>query len=258
MQNRFVGDIGDFGKYGLLRNITKSGLIIGVNWYFTKDGSDSAGGRIEYLLDNYEGYVLCDRELYQELHKLVHIENNRNIQRIEKSGLLPSNTEFFSQILKSGQIYRENWYKESLRQLANSEIIFLDPDNNIVISKDEIDYTSKDTMYVIPHEIEEYYKHGKSLVIYNHIDRSTEEDYLKRFDSIISKPIFSDARILVMKYSRYSLRYYLVILKPNHSNLVEGCIDDMIAGPWGSVWKRWRNKPHFTKIEIGKKYVGLR
>jgi len=31
MQNRYVGDIGDFGKLGLLRVLSSNGLSIGVN-----------------------------------------------------------------------------------------------------------------------------------------------------------------------------------------------------------------------------------
>ena len=33
MQNRYAGDVGDFGKIGLLRQIKRSELDIGVNWY---------------------------------------------------------------------------------------------------------------------------------------------------------------------------------------------------------------------------------
>ena len=37
MQNRYTGDIGDFGKLGLLRQLRQTGLSIGVNWYLTPD-----------------------------------------------------------------------------------------------------------------------------------------------------------------------------------------------------------------------------
>ena len=33
MQDNYVGDIGDYGKYGLLRNVTAAGLQLAVNWY---------------------------------------------------------------------------------------------------------------------------------------------------------------------------------------------------------------------------------
>ena len=44
MQNRYVGDIGDFGKLGLLRALSSKGLSIGVNWYLTTDESHNGDG----------------------------------------------------------------------------------------------------------------------------------------------------------------------------------------------------------------------
>ena len=35
MQDRYAGDIGDFGKFGLLKELSHRGLSIGVNWYKT-------------------------------------------------------------------------------------------------------------------------------------------------------------------------------------------------------------------------------
>ena len=37
MQDRYAGDIGDYGKLGLLRSLSRTGLRIGVNWYLTPD-----------------------------------------------------------------------------------------------------------------------------------------------------------------------------------------------------------------------------
>ena len=33
MQDRYAGDIGDFGKIGLLKALQTQGLSVGVNWY---------------------------------------------------------------------------------------------------------------------------------------------------------------------------------------------------------------------------------
>lgn len=35
MQDCYAGDIGDYGKFALLRELCKQGLSIGVNWYKT-------------------------------------------------------------------------------------------------------------------------------------------------------------------------------------------------------------------------------
>ena len=52
MKNQYVGDIGDYGKYGLLRFLAGQGIKIGVNWYLTDDDDDeSADGKFTYYLD---------------------------------------------------------------------------------------------------------------------------------------------------------------------------------------------------------------
>ena len=35
MQDRYAGDIGDFGKFALLKALSSAGFKIGVNWYRT-------------------------------------------------------------------------------------------------------------------------------------------------------------------------------------------------------------------------------
>ncbi len=37
MKDQYVGDIGDFGKYALLRAFAKVRIKVGVNWYKTVD-----------------------------------------------------------------------------------------------------------------------------------------------------------------------------------------------------------------------------
>ena len=50
MQNRYTGDIGDFGTLGLLRQLSRAGLSIGVNWYLVPDEAHNGDGRhIGYL-----------------------------------------------------------------------------------------------------------------------------------------------------------------------------------------------------------------
>ena len=57
MQNRYTGDIGDFGKYGLLKAPCLPGggsdageLSLGVVWYLFADAeSNTDGGLVHYL-----------------------------------------------------------------------------------------------------------------------------------------------------------------------------------------------------------------
>ena len=48
MKNQYVGDIGDYGKYSLLRYIAFHEIRIGVNWYLTDNDGSTAGKFTKY------------------------------------------------------------------------------------------------------------------------------------------------------------------------------------------------------------------
>lgn len=52
MQNRYSGDVGDFGKFGFLRHLC-DGRTLGVVWYLYPDERGNGdGGHVDYLDDN--------------------------------------------------------------------------------------------------------------------------------------------------------------------------------------------------------------
>ena len=81
MQNRYTGDIGDFGKMGLLRRIRKADFSIGVNCYLTPDESHNGDGRhIGYLRN--EAFRVCDEQLWQVLGDIVD-SGRREVRELE-------------------------------------------------------------------------------------------------------------------------------------------------------------------------------
>lgn len=65
MKNQYFGDIGDYGKYGLLRCLAGQGLSITVNWYLTPDDTSNDGSIRGYL--SKEKDRRYDPELYDAL-----------------------------------------------------------------------------------------------------------------------------------------------------------------------------------------------
>ena len=49
MKDQYFGDIGDYGKYGLLRFLAKKGIKIGVHWYLTPSDGSNDGKFTDYL-----------------------------------------------------------------------------------------------------------------------------------------------------------------------------------------------------------------
>ena len=89
MQDNYVGDIGDYGKYGLLRAICSEGISLSVNWYKVtpkKLGHQDDGKYIGYLSKS-QIYRAYDCPLFDSLHEIVCLDNDRRIQRVEEANL---------------------------------------------------------------------------------------------------------------------------------------------------------------------------
>ena len=69
MKNQYVGDIGDYGKYGLLRFLANHGIKIGINWYLTENDGSSDGRYTGYL--NRSEEAIYDSELFKSLQKIA-------------------------------------------------------------------------------------------------------------------------------------------------------------------------------------------
>ena len=57
MKNQYLGDLGDYGKYGLLRYLAEQGVRIGINWYLTEDDSSTDGKFKDYLDREIAGWM---------------------------------------------------------------------------------------------------------------------------------------------------------------------------------------------------------
>ena len=134
MKNQYVGDIGDYGKYGLLRFLAGRGIRIGVNWYLTKNDG-SSDGRFTAYLERPDDRS-CDPELFDNL-KLIAFRNDKTVQMIRDTGLIPG-ARYYSDLVETGykepqarEWSRRLWFNNSFLMLADADLLFADPDNGI-------------------------------------------------------------------------------------------------------------------------------
>ena len=183
MQDRYAGDVGDFGKYGLLRRLCgpdKHGpaLRLGVLWYRFEDATPGDGRYVSYLESpRAQGYRSCDPDLFQQMRSIVHGE--RSIAAVETSGALPPGTSFFGDKLAFGRseprtsraLKRREWLEAGLRAVAHADLVFADPDNGLEIpSVGRL--RAKGPKYVYYDDLRECWARGQSLVVYQHIART--------------------------------------------------------------------------------------
>ncbi len=252
MQDRYAGDVGDFGKYGLLNEICKNSnkkFRLGFNWYYvTREEKKPGNGKCmwDYLRDdnpNSKNYRNCFPNLYDQLKEMVDCGQG-NIREIEKGAVLPRETIFYSkpvpatENLAMRKVDRENWFKESLAKLKMADIIFLDPDNGIQTETVKKTHT-KAIKYVFADEIQRYSELGKSLIIYNHRDRTLPSSYKLKLLSITTTPLKAYDAITVLKFKRFSVRHYVFLMQREHKDLIERTIDNLTREPYNFLFEEY-------------------
>ncbi len=238
MQNRYTGDIGDFGKLGMLRSLQYAGMKIGVNWYLIPDETHNNDGRhIEYL--NQDNYKYCDKELYLELKEIVE-NSQRKVKYLENSHILEAG--FFSDSLDFKEKtklernkIRQEWHRKALNKLAKTDIVFVDPDNGLIVPSAY--NTTKENKYVLNNELADYYAQKSSVIYYQHKARRKDEFYIHQHARLIHSGCFPNAHGFALKFTKTSHRYYFFIIQPQHKIVIEKAISHMLNTPWKEYFK---------------------
>lgn len=252
MQDRYVGDIGDYCKLGLLRSLTESGLTLSINWYKTEPDAyrpikQNEGKFTEYvMIDEYKDcYSHYDKDLHRELKRLI---DNKN-RKIESIGTSIIKAKFYNDRVLSNQ-HREAWHHKALKKLSGTDVVFLDPDNGIETEK--MMGKGPSQKHVRWSEIEEYYKGGQSVIIYQHKYRITDSDFIKKILQLQRKFIKADSGRIV-KYSSYGIRYFILLLHDKHCPRIDDALSPLekqgqvVTTTLKSIKKK-KNVPEFCKL----------
>ena len=235
MQNRYTGDIGDFGKIGLLRALQFSGLSIGVNWYLVPDEGHNADGKFT----QYDDIRSCDEPLWHELRRIVET-GRRKVSCLENERILKAC--FFSAILDYAGLtkperiaIRSEWHRKALDCLSGMDLIFADPDNGLLVPSSV--GTSRDNKYVKPEELRDYYMQGASVVYYQHKARRSDDFYFDQHRQIVRSITGTDDLGFGLKFRRTSQRFFFFIVQPSHKAIIALVIQQMLSSEWKSCFE---------------------
>ena len=264
MQDRYVGDVGDFGKYGLLRSLCRgdehgAALRLGVLWYrFDGDDSTAAndGRHTDYLCGpsrQERPLRECDPDLFEKMLHLV--KNDRSIAAVEANHVLPADTVFFSEGLSfrgtplgERSAKRLKWLNAGLRRVEDAEVVFFDPDNGLEVPS----RSSRSLMrpkHVYYDDLESCWERGQSLIVYHHIGRTfrgRKADAGKQIRSLCRelRQKLSGAEPTVLRYRRRSPRVYFVLPSPEHDVRLKARISAFLDSPWSGG-----SPPHFERLQ---------
>ena len=99
MQNRYVGDIGDYLKLGILRALSP-GYHLGVAWWLFPDESHNRDGRHISYLSRPDQWRHFDPNLFDTLRVIVS-SGRRHVHALEAAGVL-SDAIFASKLIPIG------------------------------------------------------------------------------------------------------------------------------------------------------------
>ena len=235
MKNQYVGDIGDYGKYGLLRFLANHGIKIGINWYLTENDGSSDGRYTGYL--NRSEEAIYDSELFKSLQKIA-FRSDKTVRMIEDANIIPG-AEFYSQVLRSRtleaderELNRRLWFNNAAIVFKNAELIFADPDNGISYCKTA---RAKDSeKFILPEEVRRYYDSGKNVVFYCHRGRRKQEDWEQTKAEM--QNYIRDAKILAVTAHRGTQRSYIFVLHPDCYLKYNRILKDFLISTWGKMF----------------------
>ena len=250
MQDRYVGDIGDFGKYGLLRGLCGyaeapplgHALRLGIVWYlYPNESHNTDGERVGFLSctsENHATFRACDPPLYESLRQLV-VANNRHVGGVRESGIFLSDTLYYENSLsfspgeprRSRQAVRNSWLEGSLEATADADMVFVDPDNGISETVDPLRKNGPKFAYM--DDLRQFTVRGQSLVIYHHLGRRGKAPQQIEY---WVKALQSNLNLLRLPWSlwyhRGTARAYFIVPQERHKSVLESRLASFLNGPW--------------------------
>ena len=231
MKDQYIADIGDYGKYALLKAFSDAGVKVGINWYYTDNDPSNDGKHVSYL-ERADLRDLCPAvfDVLKDVYK-----TNRTIEAFERTNVLPNAVYYRgrmdfdgTRIEKTQQ--RRDWFERGKKCLSGTELVFLDPDNGLYTSKRRNQRILP--KYVLPEEVEELYAHH-NVVYYCHKGRRTVDQWEAYKASMFIR--IPEAIPIVLTYHKGTQRSYVFLIHPEDATGYRGILDSFMM-KWEGVF----------------------
>jgi hypothetical protein len=176
MKNQYFGDVNDFKKYGLLKQLSSdTEAEVAVCWTLTPDDTRSDGSRTGYL-DDPGRWRALDPPLFDFVRSEVLEKGVRSVNALEQSDALPS-CRYFTAPLDDQLAQRERYFDDFFRFAKGSDLVFFDPDNGLGITAIKRGKRGS-SKYIYLCEIERAWVQRHSVLFYQHFPRRPRDAFL--------------------------------------------------------------------------------
>jgi hypothetical protein len=251
MQDQYAGDVGDFGKFGLLRHLLAVGKLasrLGVVWYYfnphVKTNND--GRHVSF----YEDRALCDCDTELATRLRAKVLSDRRLAALESAGILPPATAYVRSDLNFAAAYpgqsnvakksrlqaRERWLDVALREVSGCDLVFLDPDNGVEAPSCRRKSQTLAGKYAYLDEIRSFKEQAATVVLYHHLGRQGKhEQQVAEGAKSLACALGRDVRVFGLRFWRYSPRAFFVLCSPAREAATRGALGTFMSS-WGAHW----------------------
>lgn len=247
MQHRYAGDIGDYGKFALLRALATEGLSIGVNWYLvetpTRELAVNDGGKLIP-----DALASCDPALADVLREISQMPD-RSVGALERANLVP-NARYFGDVVPV--VDRAAWHNRALSSLDGADIVFLDPDNGLQV-RSVSRRSAKAPKYAFYQEVADYVARGQSVLVYNHRSRKKPNVYFGEIFDRLAATVPGVSAVAAITFPKGSVRdYFAISANSEHAKLILKAFECLANGVWGKAGVcRLQGLPSLGKSDLG-------
>lgn len=181
MQDRYVGDVGDFAKYALLRRLvgqsTTLRIRLGVVWcLFPNETHNNDGRHISYL--RKAEFKTLDDPLLAALEKIV-VSGNRSLYALSSGPIFQDDTVFYNATAASSATlsrndrlqHRADWLGRALSITSECDLVFFDPDNGLEVSSVPKHHRNAGK-YIYWDDLAPFWRREQTLLVYHHLNRT--------------------------------------------------------------------------------------
>lgn len=260
MQDRYAGDVGDYGKIGLLKCLQAHGFTIGVNWYRVpeldveknKDGTFKQDDG-KYLIP--DSIIECDPHLAEMLTEIA--KGKRSVVSLQNAGFIPNAVYFDEYLTVEG---RNEWRELAKKLFTDCNLVFMDPDNGLLV-KSVGRQSAKSVKYAFYEEVREYIESGKSVLVYNHRCRKPERKYFEDLEAKLQENLkVYHHMVQEITFPKGTIRdYFAIPACKEHYEMFHEAFADMKKSKWGQLgvcrlFPEWADDIH-TRYMTYDEYV---
>lgn len=228
MQDKYVGDIGDFGKFHLFRFLFDHeesplyGKSLSQIWYMHEgEGEKNNDGR---HIDYFQRIMGSDQFLEESLSNLLK-NNQRQVTQFEALKLL-QNAKFYYEHVPKVLEERHSWLNRALRFSNNVEVVAVEPDNGMALKcqreekrleiltlEEHHDQKSFPHKYIFAEEVKHFYElpQLEVCIVYQHLNRCFSHNEQIIFLLNTLREVY--AHVIAIKHKPYSPRVFFFLCK---------------------------------------------